>query len=51
MTKALATITYASVVLREIGRIALMIAALNDLELKLGNIMNAYVKAPVIEKV
>ena len=28
-----------------------MIAALNDLEVKLGNILNAYVQAPVTEKV
>ena len=27
-----------------------MIAALNDLEVKLGNILNAYVQAPVTEK-
>ena len=36
MTKAPATITYVSVVLRETVRIALMIAALNDLEVKSG---------------
>ena len=29
----------------------LMIAALNDLEVKLGDIMNAYAQAPVREKV
>ena len=34
MTEILATITYASVVSRETVRIALMIAALNDLEVK-----------------
>ena len=51
MTKALATIMYARVVSRERVRIALMIAALNDLEVKLGNILNAYVQAPVTEKV
>ena len=51
MTKALATITYAIVVSRETVRIVLMIAALNDLEVKLGNILNAYVQAPVAEKV
>ena len=42
---------YASIVIRETIRIALMIAALNDLEVKLGNILNAYVQAPVTEKV
>ena len=51
MTEALATITYASIVSRETVRIALMIAALNDLEVKLGDILNAYVQAPVTEKV
>ena len=43
MTKASATITYV--------RIALMITALNELEVKLGNILNAYVQAPVTKKV
>ena len=39
MTKAPATITYASVVYRETGRIALMIATLNDLEVKSAEIV------------
>ena len=43
MTKALATIINASLVLRETIRIALMIAALNNFEVKSGNILNAYV--------
>ena len=51
MTKALATIIYASIVSRETVRIVLMIATLNDLEVKSGNILNAYVQAPVTEKV
>ena len=51
MTKAPATIMYPSVVSRETVRIALIIATLNDLEVKLGNILKAYVQAPVIEKV
>ena len=51
MTKAPATITYASVVSRETVRIALMIATLNDHEIKSGNILNAYVQAPVSEEV
>ena len=46
-----ATITYASVVSGQTVRTALMIATLNDLEVKLGNILNAYVQAPVTEKV
>ena len=41
MTKAPATITYTSIVSRETVRIAWMIATLNDLEVKLGNILNA----------
>ena len=51
MTEALATITYASVVSREKVRIALMIAALNDLEVKSGDILTDFVQAQVTEKV
>ena len=51
MNKALATITYASVVSREKVRIALMIATLNDPEVKSGNILNDYLQAPVTQKV
>ena len=51
MIKALATITYASVIFRETVKIALIIATLNDLEVKSGDILNAYVQAPVREKV
>ena len=51
MTKASATIVCASVLSREAVRIAFMIAVLNDLEVKLGNILNAYVQAPVTKKV
>ena len=50
MTKAPATIRYVSVVSRETVRIVVMIANLNDLEVKLGNILNAYVQAPVTER-
>ena len=50
MTKALTTITHANIVSRETVRIALMIAALNDLEVKLGVILNAYIQALVTEK-
>ena len=42
MTEALSTIMYASIVSRETTRIALMITALNDLEVKSGKILNAY---------
>ena len=50
MSKAQATIMYASIVSRETLRITWMIATLNDLEVKLGNILNPYVQAPVTEK-
>lgn len=46
-----ATVTYASVVSRESVRIALTIAALNDLEVKTADIENAYLTAPVGEKI
>ena len=45
MTEVPATIMYASQVSRETVRIALMITTLNDLVVKSGDIMNAYVKA------
>jgi hypothetical protein len=48
-TKAPATITYASVVSRETVRLALTIASLNDLEVKVGDVLNAYITAPVKE--
>ena len=51
MTEALATMTYANVVTRETIRISQMIAALNELELKLDSILNAYMQAPVTKKV
>ena len=50
MIMALAAITWAGVVSRETVRIALMIATLIDLKVKLGNILNAYLQAPVTEK-
>ncbi len=50
-TEAPATITYASMVSRETVRLALTIAALNDLEGKVGDVLNAYITAPVQEKV
>ena len=42
MTEAPATIKYAHVVSMKTVRIALMIAVLNDLEVKSGDILNAY---------
>jgi hypothetical protein len=50
-TEAPATITYASVVSRETVCTALLMAALNDLEVKIGNVLNAYITAPVTKKV
>jgi hypothetical protein len=49
-TEAPATITYASVVSRETVCIALMLAALNDLQVKAGDVLNAYITAAVREK-
>ena len=43
--------TYSSVVGREKVRIALTTAALNDLQVKAGDVMNAYVTAPCSEKI
>jgi hypothetical protein len=50
-TEAPATITYASVVSRETMRLALTIASLNDLKVKVGDFLNAYITALVKEKV
>ena len=51
MADAPAAITYASVVSRESVRLALVLAALNALEVKYGDMMNAYITAPITEKV
>ena len=51
MANAQATIKYVIVVLKEIVRIALIIAALNDVEVKLGDIFNAYAQASITEKI
>jgi hypothetical protein len=51
LIKAPATITYASVVSRETVRLALTFASLNDLEVKVDDVLNAYITAPVKEKV
>ena len=50
-TEAPATTTYASVVSRETVCLALTIAALNDLEVKVGDVLNAYITAPITKKV
>jgi hypothetical protein len=52
MTEIPALMTYAaSVVLRDSVRIALTIAALNELEVMAGDIQNAYLTAPCKEKI
>jgi hypothetical protein len=50
-TKVPATITYASVVSRETVRLALTIASLNDLDVIVEDVLNAYITAQVKEKV
>ncbi len=50
-TEAPATITYASVVSRETVCLALTIASLTDLEVKVGDALNAHIPAPIKEKV
>ena len=51
MTKAPATVMYSSIVFRKTVRIALMVAILNNLDVRSGNILNAYVQAPTTQKV
>jgi hypothetical protein len=51
MTGAPTIMTYASVVSRETILIALTLAALNDLEVKGADILNAYISTPIKEKV
>ena len=50
MTKMTKCQTYSSVVSRETIRIVLTVAALNDLQVKSGDITNAYVTAPITGK-
>ena len=51
MTETPKFMTYSSVVGQETVRIALTIAALNNLQVKAGDVMNAYVTAPCSEKI
>ena len=51
MTETLATLTYSSVVLRDSVRIALTLAALNDLQVMSCDINNAYLTADCREKI
>ena len=50
MTAAPSTIMHASIVTSKIVRIALMIATLNNLEIKLGDILNANVQVSATER-
>jgi hypothetical protein len=43
--------TYASVVSRESARVALTLDALNDLDVNMADVENAYLTAPITEKV
>jgi hypothetical protein len=45
------TMTYTSVVSRESVRVALTLAALNDVDVKMADIENTYLTAPITEKV
>ena len=51
VTEAPAAVTYSTVVSRETVRMALTLAALNDLKVKSGDIQNAYITAPCQEKI
>jgi len=51
ITNAPATTTFASVVSHETVRIALTLAGLNDLQVKVSDIENAYITAPCTEKI
>ena len=51
MTKAPTAMTYAGVVSRETIRIALTLTALNDREVKCGDVLNAYITAQVTKKI
>ena len=51
MTTDPADVTYASVISRETVCIDLNLAELNDLEVKCEDVLNAYITAPVKEKI
>ncbi len=51
MTKAPPTITYASIASRETVCLSLTIAAINDLEVEVVDVLNAYITAPITKKV
>ena len=51
MTDPPSTVTYSIILSRETVNIALKLVALNDLLVKVANIKNAYIMAPVTEKI
>ena len=51
MTDPPANVTYASLLWREKVRIYLTLAALNNLPVKVADIQNAYITAPVTEQI
>jgi hypothetical protein len=51
LTDTSVAMTYASIISCETVHIALTIAALNSLDIKTGDVMNAYITAPITEKV
>ena len=51
MTTAPSSVTYASVVSRKNVQISLTLAALDDLKVKCGDVLNAYINAPAKEQV
>jgi hypothetical protein len=51
MTKAPATLTYASVVSSETVRLTLTVAALNDIDVWAADGLNAYITAPCHKKI
>ena len=51
MTTSPAAVTYVSIVSCETVCIALTLSSLNDLEVKCGDVLNAYITAPVKEKI
>jgi hypothetical protein len=51
MTEPPASITYSSVVSQESVQIALLLAALNGLDVRCADIQNAYLHAPCWEKI
>jgi hypothetical protein len=51
VTKAPATLTYASVMSQETVQIALLLAVLNDIDIWATDVLNAYITVPCREKI